>query len=137
MITRRHALRALGAVCALPCLEACASQRSFRTGVENNSVRVPAEQLSHLRESYDTLTVRTGQNAPILVRRLADGQFIAVDARCPHSGCKVQAEPEGYVCPCHGSAFGTGGELLAGPAQQALRRYPADLDGDTLVIRLS
>lgn len=44
----------------------------------------------------------------------------AVDLTCTHLGCTVIARPDGFVCPCHGSRFGTGGDVCGGPATQAL-----------------
>lgn len=136
-ITRRHALRVLGAACALPCLEACVTQRSYQARADGDVIRVPGDQLAHLRGPVDSLTVRAERVPPILVRRLDGERFVAVDSRCPHSGCSVRAEPDGFVCPCHGSAFGTLGDLLDGPAQTPLRRYSTTRDGDALLIHLS
>lgn len=54
----------------------------------------------------------------IAVHRDADGALHAVDADCTHLGCVVawnRAE-QSWDCPCHGSRFGPGGEVLHGPA---------------------
>jgi cytochrome b6-f complex iron-sulfur subunit len=48
--------------------------------------------------------------------------LIAVDLTCTHLGCTVKATPQGFSCPCHGSRFGSRGEVLAGPAVRPLRR---------------
>ncbi len=48
----------------------------------------------------------------------------AYSAVCPHLGCSVNVAPEagnGFVCPCHASAFGPDGTRKSGPA-------PRDLD---------
>jgi len=77
-------------------------------------------------------TGRPGGSGPLLlVMALAGGGYAAVTARCPHQGCTVAyAASAGEVqCPCHGSAFSTGGALLIGPATVGLASYPATADG--------
>ena len=53
-----------------------------------------------------------------LMRR-GDG-FHAVSTRCTHLGCRVRAEGDELVCPCHGSRFAASGEVLSGPARDPL-----------------
>jgi nitrite reductase/ring-hydroxylating ferredoxin subunit len=40
---------------------------------------------------------------------------------CPHLGCEVETDAEGFVCPCHGSRFNEDGSLKKGPASEPLR----------------
>jgi len=55
-----------------------------------------------------------------VVRQGSD--FLAVDLTCTHLGCTVKATEQGFSCPCHGSRFGRGGDVVKGPAPRALRR---------------
>ncbi len=55
--------------------------------------------------------------------------FYAVDAVCPHLGCLVTLDGDGFACPCHGSRFGPDGSVTAGPAPGGLRFLEVDLDG--------
>jgi len=40
---------------------------------------------------------------------------------CTHLGCVASRGEDGFHCPCHGSKFGTDGEVLGGPAPRGLR----------------
>ena len=61
--------------------------------------------------------------------------FLALDLTCTHLGCTVKATEQGFACPCHGSRFGTGGDVRKGPAPRPLRRLRLDRrDG---IIRVS
>ncbi|MGD0750366.1 MAG: Rieske (2Fe-2S) protein [Anaerolineales bacterium] len=46
--------------------------------------------------------------------------FSAFSLVCPHLGCTVEPQPDGFTCPCHGSRFGSQGQLVRGPAGKAL-----------------
>ena len=50
------------------------------------------------------------------------GDFFAIDLTCTHLACMVKATEQGFACPCHGSRFGRGGEVMTGPAPRSLRR---------------
>jgi cytochrome b6-f complex iron-sulfur subunit len=59
-------------------------------------------------------------------------ELVALDLTCTHLGCTVTATPEGFACPCHGSRFSSEGEVLKGPAPQALKRLRIDRVGGTV-----
>lgn len=50
----------------------------------------------------------------------------AVNLCCTHLGCTVTATRDGFVCPCHGSRFGCGGQLEQGPATRSLAQLALD-----------
>jgi cytochrome b6-f complex iron-sulfur subunit len=51
---------------------------------------------------------------------------LAVDLTCTHLGCTVRATEQGFSCPCHGSRFGRGGDVVRGPAPRPLRRLAVE-----------
>lgn len=56
------------------------------------------------------------------VHRDHSGNLSIVSAVCPHMGCIVHwnSSEQSWDCPCHGSRFTTQGEVIEGPAIQAL-----------------
>src|SRR5436190_24029485 len=63
-----------------------------------------------------------------------DGEFHAFDDTCTHRACslaKGKLDGTTVTCPCHGSQFDvTTGEVLRGPAQQAVRSRLVQIEGE-------
>lgn len=57
------------------------------------------------------------------VFRDQNGKLCKLSPVCPHLGCLVRWNPaeSTWDCPCHGSRFKPTGEVIAGPAEEALR----------------
>ena len=70
----------------------------------------------------------------VFLRRAAENEVEAFQAKCPHAGCVIQYEetPEGgkFFCPCHSASFGLGGERLDKPSPS-----PRDMDSLEVDIR--
>ena len=60
----------------------------------------------------------------LAVYRDEKGALHEYSAKCPHLGCVVHWNPveSSWDCPCHGSRFGTTGEVINGPALAGLQR---------------
>jgi cytochrome b6-f complex iron-sulfur subunit len=66
---------------------------------------------------------------PALLIRSATG-FSALSLVCPHLGCTVAPQPNGFACPCHGSRFDLQGGLTHGPATKALTVLRVEIETD-------
>lgn len=62
------------------------------------------------------------------------GDIYALGLTCTHLGCTVNATPQGFVCPCHGSSFSSRGAVLRGPADRPLPRLNVEEHGDDILI---
>ncbi|MEL7140952.1 MAG: ubiquinol-cytochrome c reductase iron-sulfur subunit [Cyanobacteria bacterium J06643_4] len=60
--------------------------------------------------------------------------LIALSAKCTHSGCTVAWQEDLFACPCHASKFNPDGSVVDGPASEPLARYPAKIEGDTVLV---
>jgi cytochrome b6-f complex iron-sulfur subunit len=68
-----------------------------------------------------------------------EGDFLAVNARCPHLGCSVswQEEKNQFVCPCHASSFDKYGNFESPPVPRPLDIYAVIIDEDTVMVDTS
>jgi Rieske Fe-S protein len=85
-----------------------------------------------------------GHPGPIILARLNDGGYVALDGTCTHLGCTVHpAQPGILHCPCHGSMFSispdssdpqhphpTPGWAMVGPASPPLATFQTTLSSD-------
>lgn len=57
----------------------------------------------------------------VWLRKKGD-EIVALNAECPHLGCKVGYDKSAkkFVCPCHDSSFAENGQRLGGPAPRSL-----------------
>ncbi len=62
------------------------------------------------------------------------GGMLAISIKCTHLGCMLRANDDGFLCPCHTSAFDKYGEVLSPPATRALDIFPISIsDGEIFV----
>lgn len=71
---------------------------------------------------------------------LAEGTVYAVDDMCTHEDAslsKGSLHADCVKCPLHGSRFRlASGEALDEPAEEALRTYPVNIEGDNIMVGL-
>lgn len=64
----------------------------------------------------------------VYVRNDGNGEFTAISNTCMHVGCPVQANANGFACPCHGGQYDSEGRRTAGPPVRPLNRYDTSID---------
>lgn len=71
---------------------------------------------------------------PALIAQPTAGQVVAFSAICTHQQCVVAAAGDEFHCPCHGSMYDAAtGDVLQGPALEALPSIPVAVAGDRIV----
>ena len=58
----------------------------------------------------------------------------ALSLICPHLGCLVEPDKDGFACPCHGSKFFQNGALRAGPANKPMTELRLEETADGMLI---
>ncbi|MFN7985316.1 MAG: FAD-dependent oxidoreductase, partial [Vicinamibacterales bacterium] len=81
-----------------------------------------ARSLREVKRGQGAVIERDGQK--VAAFRNADGTVVMCSATCTHMGCTVEwnAAERTWDCPCHGSRFQPGGEVISGPAESPLPR---------------
>jgi Rieske Fe-S protein len=77
-----------------------------------------------------------GMSDPLFVLRNGDGSYSVLSPICTHRGCTVEVAGDRLECPSHGSMYDRQGKVLQGPAERALTKFAATVQGDRLVIEL-
>ena len=68
---------------------------------------------------------------------LDDGGILAISIKCTHLGCMVHANEDGFLCPCHASAFDKYGEVLSPPATRALDIFPISIANGEILVNIN
>ena len=82
----------------------------------------PKETLEQIRPGQGGVVELDGEKTGVY--KDEKGNVYAVSVKCPHLGCQLVWNPDekSWDCPCHGSRFDYRGNLLDGPAQEAVCR---------------
>jgi menaquinol-cytochrome c reductase iron-sulfur subunit len=84
---------------------------------EDQPVAVPV-----IGEQTDAWTRQDNVRLGMVWLRKKGDKVTALNAECPHLGCKVAyvAERKSFGCPCHTSSFALDGKRLGGPAPRGM-----------------
>lgn len=114
-------------------------------GLPNNRIHIKLSDYPALQNVYGSVRFQfmslDGTFYPFALNRADEATFYAVDTRCTHMGCMVNAfnatEPPTFsmVCDCHYSEYSIMGERITGPATGDLYRHNVSYDGlDTVTV---
>ena len=88
--------------------------------IKDRIARPEADSVRKLR-SGDGMIIGS-RTRKVAAFRDRNGKVHKLSPVCPHLGCHVRWNPaeSTWDCPCHGSRFKPSGEVIAGPAEEAL-----------------
>jgi cytochrome b6-f complex iron-sulfur subunit len=131
-ISRKEFIELTGlslAVLLIPsCLSSC--KKSNPTPSNNQTIDFTVSVSSGALSQNGGYIVQNG----VIVARTNTGAFIAVAVACTHEGTAVRyvAASNSFSCPNHGAKFDASGNVTAGPATTALKKYNTSLSGTDL-----
>jgi cytochrome b6-f complex iron-sulfur subunit len=80
-----------------------------------------------------------GLPSPVLVVHAEGDEYLAFENRCTHGKRRldpVEGKRELRCCSLNHSRFDYDGNVLSGPAEGSIKRYPVELRGEDLVVTL-
>ena len=119
-------------------LGACASLQTVPVQSRGGIIRLVVRDYPQLERAGGFLRIQPPAFEHHLVVLWQErGGYAVVSPVCTHRGCTVDVASDRLACPCHGSEYDRAGQVLKGPAERSLDRYPAELTPEgELVIRL-
>jgi len=124
---------ALGCAAGLS-LTSCIGFHYVNSSLDGNRLVIRRDDFG---SSRFVLVDAPGLPLPLYVYRDDAGGYSAVSTRCMHRGCQVEPAAGHLICPCHGSEYTNTGEVLKGPTQRPLRKFPVGVEADRILIDLS
>ena len=118
---------------------ACGSDDDVTDGSNNGGNNNGENTVDLTNSAYSELGTVGGfaYKGDIIIIHSAADQYIALSKICTHEACTVayNASASQIQCPCHQSAFTTGGAVINGPATSALKKYTVTKSGNILTIK--
>ncbi len=123
------ALGATAAACSY-CLSGCTVPDNGITGPSNVDFTL---DLSNAANNSLLAVGGYTYNSGVIVAHTPGG-YVAVSQACTHQGTTINYDvsSNSFICPAHGSRFGTDGSVLNGPASSKLSTYNTKLTGTSL-----
>lgn len=128
-----HRIEGLSAGALGVTIAGCGGFYYVNASVQGNRLAIPTAEFAKGRFA---LVDAPRFRLPLYVYRASDGSYSAVSTRCMHRGCQVEPGGDHLICPCHGSEYSNSGEVLKGPTQRPLQRFPVTVEDDHVVIEL-
>lgn len=93
---------------------------------------VPEQKMEFDLGSVDQYPLGSRTSIPEIPALLihAESGFTALSLTCTHLGCTVESNENGFVCPCHNSAFDADGDVIHGPAVKPLQVLRIEITDD-------
>jgi nitrite reductase/ring-hydroxylating ferredoxin subunit len=112
--------------------------------IEDQELSIALDGISELSRVGGSVKITDSQlSDPLIIARLAEGEYAVASLRCTHWGRELEYVPEAQKFRCVSlghSEFSTDGSLLKGPAEKSLKVYEASsggAEGNRLTIAIS
>lgn len=135
---------AVGAVLAVPLLGYVLAPMFRKNGSYNawvqlarvDSMPVGATRLLEFLNPVRTPTDGETAKIPVWARRTTPDRYEVFAINCAHLGCPVRwfEQSQLFLCPCHGGAYYSTGEVAAGPPPRGLYKYEVRIDRGAVFI---
>ena len=124
-----------GLALSLAALSGCApaAYQVFKAEPVNNMLEIPLQ----LFEKGNMQLVRPkGWQYDIAVQKHEDGTYAALLLQCTHMDNQLNVAQNGFACSLHGSRFNKDGNVLNGPAEIPLKKFPVTISNNNIIIKI-
>ncbi len=127
------ALGGVGFVSTL--LESCATVPMVKATETNKKISIPLNSFND-KKPFVLIRVFSLEN-DILLYKKSENDFVAILMQCTHEKQPLSLSGTGLHCSAHGSSFDLEGNVTQSPALLPLKKYPATLSGEVIIIELN
>ena len=121
------------AVAAMASCSPASGKNILHPEVKNNKVLIP---LSTFDAAAFQIISPAKFQFEIAVERKADNTYSALLLSCTHYSNELTVTGNGFICSAHGSRFDKQGNVLKGPAENALKQLRTQIINNDLLIHL-
>ena len=117
-------------------LAACSpatGSHAFRPPVKNNMVEIPLSLF--INQSFVVISPAKYEYE-IAIAKKGESEYTALLLKCTHYQNQLTVTGNGFTCTAHGSKFDKVGNVLKGPAENALQQLKIVPKAESLVIYL-
>ncbi|MBL4708199.1 MAG: Rieske (2Fe-2S) protein [Flavobacteriales bacterium] len=118
-------------------LQGCVPTKNISAAILEENLIVPESNFFRKDKPLKYLIVRNDKlQFPIYLFRFSESKYTALYLQCTHQGNELNAYGDKLVCSAHGSEFDNKGNVTNGPATQALRSFPIQIEDQNILISL-
>lgn len=120
-------------------LQSCTSYHYAAYSRKDNKLAIPLSEFGTKNNKNRDFVLLDFKDSsyPICIFKTGENQYTASLMQCTHKGCELNVEGDLFSCPCHGSEFTKTGEVIEGPAIEALKTFKTTLDNTHIYVHLS
>ncbi|MBK9284529.1 MAG: Rieske (2Fe-2S) protein [Sphingobacteriaceae bacterium] len=144
-MTRNEFIKICGGAClaftGISLLKSCKSTHEIQTSISAN--RLIVQKKEFLIQKKDSQSIRKfivvrseGLSHPIALFK-KNNVYTALLMSCTHQQVELTVNGNLLSCSAHGSEFSNTGEVVQGPAEQALKKFKITEDEQNIFIHLS
>lgn len=143
LLSRRQALKALAAATVCPLLINCEFVDVFDDDFVTESTFSLSDPGLEVLEEVGGHACYDHGPRPIILVRVSEDEILGFDQICPHQDLNLgqcsgetsnalwDQDQQQLTCPWHNSVFDRDGDVVAGPAPEAIRTYRVEFDPDS------
>lgn len=144
-MNRKQFLKTCGGLClgitAIRLLESCRSTHYVNARSGSETLELDKTEFTYVKNgktSYRKYVVIKNEslNFPVALYRSKEGKYSALLMSCTHQNVELSINGDILSCSAHGSEFDKNGEVIQGPAEQALKKFKVTEDEKNIYLHI-